>query len=127
MGITMTVDHARRRVLARAEGLIAVHDVRAHLEEERLAAGLPYGELIDGRGCRLNVSPKDVRTVVDILRTLGQASQLGPTAVIVDTEVAYGMLRMLGMLMEDACAIQPFHRQEEAEQWLAECVGVQTP
>ena len=82
MGISMTVDHARRRVLARAEGLIALQDVRVHLEEERLAAGLPYGELIDGRGCRHNVSPKDVRTVVDSLRRLGQASPLAPTAVI---------------------------------------------
>lgn len=127
MGITMTVDHARRCILARAEGPIAVDDIRTHLEEERLAAGLPYGELIDGRGCRPNVSGKDVRTIVDILRRLGQASPLGPTAVVVDTGVGYGMLRMLGILMEDVCAIEPFRRQEEAEQWLAEFRGVQVP
>jgi hypothetical protein len=127
MGITTTVDHARQRVLARAEGSIAVGDIRAHLEEERLAAGLSYVELIDGRGCSVIVSPKDVRTIVDILRRLGQTTRLGPTAVIVDTDVGYGMLRMLGMVIEDVCAIQPFHRQEEAEQWLAEFGGAQVP
>lgn len=127
MGITMTVDHARRCVRARAEGPIAVDDIRAHLEEERLAAGLPYGEVIDARGCRPTIAPKDVRTIVAILQRLGQTSQLGPTAVIVDTEVGYGMLRMLGILMEDVCAIQPFHLKEEAEQWLAEFRGAQVP
>lgn len=127
MGITMTVDHARRCVLVRAAGTIALDDIRAHLEEERLAAGLPYGELIDGRGCRPSVSPEDVRAIVDTLRRLGRGSRLGPTAVIVDSDVEYGMLRMLGLLMDGVCAIQPFRRQEEADQWLAEFRAVELP
>jgi len=50
MSMTATVDHARRRILVRAEGLITVNEILAHLEEERGLGALSYSELIDGRG-----------------------------------------------------------------------------
>ena len=64
------------------------------------------------------VSAADVRAIVDILRRLATGSRLGPTAVIVDTDLAYGMLRMLEALVGDVCAVQPFRGQRDAEEWL---------
>lgn len=98
--------------------MITLEDVLAHLEEERLAIGLSYSELIDARGYVPAFSSAQVRTIVAVLRRLAENSRLGPTAVIVDTDMGYGMLRMLEMLVEDVCAVRPFRRQEEAEQWL---------
>jgi hypothetical protein len=116
--MTTIIDHAHRRVLVKAEGTISLNDIRAHLEEERVGIGLTYDELIDARGFSTNISQKAVHTIVEALRRLGKESRLGPTAVIVDSDVGYGMLRMLSVLVEDDCQIQPFRQQEEAEQWL---------
>ena len=118
MSMTTIIDHAHRRVLVKAEGTISLNDIRAHLEEERVGIGLTYDELIDARGFSTDISQKAVHTIVEVLRRLGKESRLGPTAVIVDSDVGYGMLRMLSVLVEDDCQVQPFRRQEEAEQWL---------
>ena len=120
MTMTLTADHARRLLFVRAEGPITLHEISAHLEEEHLVGGLPYRELIDARGYRPAFTSDDVRSIVDILRRLGQTSRLGPTAIIVDSDVGYGMIRMLEILVEDVCAVRPFRRQEEAEKWLDE-------
>jgi hypothetical protein len=120
MNITTTVDHARRRVFVKATGPITLDDIRIHLGKERLGVGLAYDELIDARGYSPAFSPDDVRTIVEILRRLGKDSRLGPTAIIVDTEAGFGMIRMLGILVDEVCSIRPFHKQEEAEQWLAD-------
>ena len=119
MSMTTIIDHAHRRVLVKAEGTISLNDIRAHLEEERVGIGLTYDELIDARGFSTDISQQAVHTIVAVLRRLGKESRLGPTAVIVDSDVGYGMLRMLSVLVEDVCQVQPFRQQEEAEKWLA--------
>jgi hypothetical protein len=120
MPVTMTLDHAHRRVVVRAEGPITLADIHAHIEDERLASGLPYEELIDARGYHPAFSSADVREIVADLRHLAEHGSLGPTAVVADSDVGYGMLRMLEMLVEDVCAIRPFRGLEEAERWLSE-------
>lgn len=119
MKIRFSVDYADRLVSTRAEGAITFADISAHLEQERLAGALAYRELIDGRGATPAVSSEEVRSVVAILRRLGSDSPLGPTAVLVDSQVGYGVLRMLEALLDDVCAVKPFYQQEGAEEWLA--------
>ncbi len=65
--------------------------------------------------------PADARTIVEMLQKLGRQKALGPTAVVVSDEVSYGMLRMLGILLEDIAEVKPFRAGEEleAKQWLA--------
>src|SRR5512144_1248955 len=119
MTITLAVDHVRRLLFIRAEGFITLADIQAHLVEERFVGGLPYRELIDARGYRPAFSADDVREIVALLRRLGKDSRLGPTAIVVDTDDGFGMIRMLEILVEDVCAVRPFRRQDEAEKWLA--------
>ena len=118
MPITHTVDHTVHAMTAIADGPITLQDVRRHLEEERREAGLSYAELIDARGAIPSVSPADVRSLVGLLRDLASTQPLGPTAVIVSTDYAYGVMRMLSMLVEDICAVRPFRSIQEAERWL---------
>jgi hypothetical protein len=119
MTVTLTADHARRLLFVRAEGPITLADIRTHLEEERTIGGLPYRELIDARGYRPSFSSNDVREVVALLRDWGKSSRLGPTAIVVDSDEGYGMIRMLESLVEDVCAVRPFRQPDEAEKWLA--------
>ena len=118
MPITATYDHQHRRVIARAEGRVTLEGIREHLEEERQEPGLGFSELIDARGAIPDFSPADVRVLVAWLRWLGERTQLGPTAVLVDSELAFGMVRMVEILVEDVCLVKPFREKLDAELWL---------
>jgi hypothetical protein len=120
MNVTVAFDPARRWLVVRAQGPITLGDIRKHLEDERASGELGYAELIDARGYTPAFSSADVREIVETLRELAKAGQLGPTAIVVDTAFGFGMLRMLEMLVEDVCLIRPFYRLEDAENWLAE-------
>jgi hypothetical protein len=118
MPITATYDHSHRRVVAAAVGHITLDEIRSHLEEERLEPALVYSELFDARGAIPDFPPADIRVLVAWLRWLGERTRLGPTAVIVDTELAYGMGRMVEMLVEDVALVKPFRNKLDGELWL---------
>lgn len=118
MPITATFDHQHRRVVAAAEGHVTLDEIRTHLEEERQEPALGYSELIDARGVIPDFPPADVRILVAWLRWLGERTRLGPTAVVVDSDLAFGMVRMIEMLVDDVCQVRPFRDKLDAELWL---------
>lgn len=118
MPITAIYDHQHKRVLARAEGRITLEEIREHIEEEREEPGLRYAEIVDARGSVPDFSAADVRVLVAWLRSLGEQTRLGPTAVIVDSDLEFGMARMVETLVEDVAAVKPFRDKLDAELWL---------
>jgi hypothetical protein len=118
MPVKHTIDHKRHRMDATAVGPIAIDDIRKHLTEEHRDKGLAYRELIDACGATVNFSASDVRTTVEILRVYGREGVLGPTAIVVGNDLAYGMIRMLALLLDGVCELQPFRTRQEAELWL---------
>ena len=101
-----------------ASGNVTLPEIIQHLADERREGALPYSELIDARTATVAFSSADVRSLVDVLRGLGAMHSLGPTAVVAATDVGYGMLRILEILVEDVCLIRPFRDRLEAERWL---------
>ncbi|HVW86444.1 MAG TPA: hypothetical protein VHB50_17280, partial [Bryobacteraceae bacterium] len=83
-----------------AEGLISYEDVAAHLREERSADALDAPELIDASGATTDLTPDQVRMIVDRLMALKKSQPFGITAVVATNDVFYGMIRMLGILSE---------------------------
>ena len=71
------------------------------------------------------MTPEEIRLIVDLVRAEARRKVLGPTAVVVSTDVAFGMLRMLRMLrmreqlVEDVALIRPFRDDAAAVEWLA--------
>jgi hypothetical protein len=118
MPITATYNHEHRRVTAAAVGRITLDEVRSHLEEERQEPALAFTEVIDARGAIPDFPPADVRVLVAWLRWLAERTRLGPTAVIVDSDFAFGMIRMIEMLVEDVALVKPFRDKLAAEIWL---------
>jgi hypothetical protein len=118
MTITCSVDHKRHYMEATASGSVAWEEVRTHLLDERREHGLTYAELIDARSATPTWSSAQAREIVGLLKTLGLESSLGPTAIVVAHDYAYGMLRMLEILLDDVCLVRPFRDYREAEQWL---------
>jgi hypothetical protein len=107
-------------MVATASGPISWDEVRSHLLVERLEGGLSYLELINGRDATPTWSAAQAREIVELLAAFGRKSRLGPTAVVVSSELAFGMLRMLEILIGDICIVKPFRDCEAAEKWLRE-------
>jgi len=123
MTITSSIDHDRRCMVAIASGPIGWEEVRSHLHEERLKGGLGYPELIDARTATPTWSSAQTREIVVLLTAFGRESTLGSTAVLVSSDFAFGMMRMLRILLEDVCIVMPFRDYDAAEQWLLETTG----
>jgi hypothetical protein len=115
MPIQFTFDSERHRVEASADGPVSYVEIAVHLSQERGAGLLPFSELIDGTHGIPTFTPAQVRDLVSILRSLGAEHALGPTAVVVGSDFAYGMMRMIELLTEDVCQIRPFRSRAEAE------------
>ena len=120
MGIAFTFDQERNLLLTTAEGAVTYEEIYNHLIEERKSLGLGYPEIIDSRSATPDVTAAEVRALVMFLRGLGHVNKLGPTAFIVSTTVAFGMIRMAGTLCEDVRAIAPFWKEEDALTWIAQ-------
>jgi hypothetical protein len=117
-GIGYSVDVELRLVTTVAEGVVSVADVREHLSSEQRDSALPFRELIDARHAWIDFSPADVRDIVNLLRTLSLQHFLGPTAVVVSSPIAFGVMRMLETLVEDVCVVRPFRDFAQAENWV---------
>jgi hypothetical protein len=117
------VDHDRPYLEAVASGPVQFEEVRAHLLDERRYGGLSYPELMDARAATPDWSSRETRDIVELLGALGRDSTLGPTAVVVSGDYAFGMLRMLEIMLEilvdEVCVVRSFHSVEEARHWLS--------
>jgi len=118
MPVIHVVDYGRREVCTIARGPITLDDILKHLNQEHRNKGLAYRELIEASAATPAFSSSDVRKTVELLRAYGQEGVLGPTAIVVGSEFAYGMMRMLSILLEGICELQPFRTRQEAEEWL---------
>ena len=118
MPFTTQIDHERREIRTTVRGPVTLEDLRRHLEEGRRAGALAYPEIYDARGAQVRFTPADVRSTVGILRELRKESELGPGAIVVASDFAYGMLRMLEILAGDICPVRPFRSAEDAERWV---------
>jgi hypothetical protein len=119
MPIILNVDHERKEVDAVAIGPVSYAEVENHLLKERHFGGLPYKEFIDARGAEVLLISAEIQQIVALIRRLSQESKFGPTAVLVSTDVAFGIVRMLEMIVEDVAEVRPFREEQEAREWLA--------
>jgi hypothetical protein len=113
-----SVDAERNEVTTIAEGTATLDEIRAHLYRENSDSALPYRELIDARNAVVRLSSSELRQIVELLRSLARSRSLGRTAVVVSTDVAYGILKMLQILVEDVCVVRPFRDLAAATLWL---------
>lgn len=126
MPISERFDHERRWVETTIEGPVTFADFESHWHRELAAQGESYPELIDGQRAEVAFDAHDVRRMVEVLRLAAASRPLGPTAILVHTDVGFGMVRMLSLLVEPFCAVQPFRDRDSAERWLKE-LGGRTP
>jgi hypothetical protein len=118
MPIVFDIDRERNRIQTVAEGPITYPDVEEHISGEHGVSGLQFTELIDARRAVPKLSSGDVRQIAGLLRGLRLDFRLGPTAVLVPSDYAFGLLSMLAMFVADVCDVRPFRDEKEARMWL---------
>jgi hypothetical protein len=124
MPVTVTVDHAQRRVFVRWTGGVTYADVGRHLRIEQRDEGITYSGLVDFRGCGTNLSVDEVRALARRIRTQWSHHNRGPAAIVADDLVMYGMARLFATLCDvtgDGVGppIEVFRDIDDAEQWLS--------
>jgi hypothetical protein len=119
--IIRVIDREHNELEAVAFGPINYAEVEKHLLEEHTVDGLAYKEFIDARDAELvfALSPTEIRQIVGLVRSLSQQSKFGPTAVLVSTDFAFGIMRAMEMLLSDITDVRPFRQENLARSWLA--------
>jgi hypothetical protein len=117
--IILGVDHERRQVDSLAIGLIVYDDIKEHLLAKQFLKGFAYKEFIDARAANMRWGLNETMQIVDLVQSLTRESKLGPTAVLVLTDLNFGMLRILEATLEGVAEIRPFRDEQEARAWLA--------
>jgi hypothetical protein len=124
MPVTVTVDHAQRRVLVRCSGVVTYADIESHVQIEEPHAEVTHSGLVDLRGCGTDMSVDEVRALAYRIHTRWSHRYRGPTAIVADDDVMYGMARLFATLSEVtgngiSPPIEVFRDIEDAEQWLS--------
>jgi hypothetical protein len=120
--ITKEVDHERRRITAVWRGVFEIGTI-VNTCRERTKAGLhTYSQFIDARAASIANSPDDSQKVGVVMDRLvseekGQA-KAGATAILVGSELDYGMCRVIAAYFEPAGDIRVVYNAEEGLRWL---------
>ena len=120
----MTLFHHRERgtrcLFATESGAVTIPDLQVVVAIVRGEVGYACPELIDLRGASSDFATRQVCGLALWLEDFVKDHVLGPTAVVVATPVAFGMMRMLETLASSACTIRPFLNVDDAMRWLQE-------
>jgi hypothetical protein len=120
MPITYSFDARQGLIKTVATGEIGVADIEAHLRQITAEPWFPASALADVRETSPNVSSEEVRAIVALFRLLGPRLQGSPIAVLVGSDAAYGLVRMIELLLDDVVTITPFRDQAAAITWLSQ-------
>ncbi|MBI4659531.1 MAG: hypothetical protein HY735_11885 [Verrucomicrobia bacterium] len=117
--ISCRIDHARRRLYTRAEGVVTYAEMRAHVYTDLSSEEAAYGEIIDCSNATTNVTGADMRQLAAERKKVDERQRRpGPVAVVATDDLFYGMLRMYDVLTERIRPFRVFREMREAECWL---------
>jgi hypothetical protein len=119
VAISYVLDRDRRRVRARAEGLVTCAEFVAHFSATEPDRAAGYDELFDATGATTDLTADQVRALALRAQALRQKGPLGAVAVVATNDLAFGLARMYGLLCETVGApAGAFRTAAKAEEWL---------
>jgi len=127
MPITYSYDPSLRLVVTVAVGDVSFIEIRDHLDRVQLESWFPVPALVDTRAASADISSEEVRAIVDLLGGLAARMKATPIAVLVPSDLAYGLVRMIGLLLGDRLSIMPFRDVTLAMSWLQNNAPVSRP
>jgi hypothetical protein len=98
MPITFVIDRFRQRMWTQAEGLVTYADLSAHLDAEAREHGVDLPDLFDARDATTDITPRQVRQLVQRVQYMVRTQPFGPTAIIAINDFVFGLARMFSIL-----------------------------
>ena len=107
-------------LFTRAEGLLTFDEIIRHLNDERNANSIAHPEVFDATQASTDSTAEQVRVVVQRMIEMRRQGAFGPTAVITNNDVVFGMASMLAILSElrGGPKVQAFRTFNEGLDWL---------
>jgi len=119
MPIRYSVDRLHGRLLTHADGVVTFQDINAHLDLEQRDHNLDRPELIDARGATTRLTTEQIRRLVQRAANMLRVADLGPTAIVTNDDVIFGMARMYALLADSVgVAAEVFREVDSASRWL---------
>jgi hypothetical protein len=109
------------RTLSRGD--VGLTDVAACIEDVQREPWFPLPTLSDVREATASIPSGEVRAIAGLLRDFSPKLRGVPIAVVVASNVSYGLVRMLGLLVDDVLTIRPFRDDASALEWLRAADG----
>jgi hypothetical protein len=120
MPITYSFDAAQDLIHTAVTGDVRPGAIEDHLRAICAEPWFPAPALVDTRLAEANISSAEIRAVVEVFRKLGPRFNHAAIAVIVGSDVAFGLVRMIELMLDDVITITPFRDTASALAWLAE-------
>jgi hypothetical protein len=112
-------DQADNSLITTAEGAVTFEDINAHLDLEERNGDLNRPELIDARNASTNITAEQVRHLAHRAAAMLSRVRLGPSALVTNDDVVFGMARMYSVFAEGAGAVvEVFRDIDAATRWL---------
>ena len=121
MPIYYAFDPQQQLLETTVSGDVRFPEIREYLDRLLAEPWFPAPSVTDVCGADGNLPGHEVREIADRLRKLGPRLGGLPVAVVVGSELSYGLVRMLGLLMDDEVNLRPFRDRVGALAWLEEC------
>jgi hypothetical protein len=118
--IRFTYNSKAKILFTTAEGLVSFEEIQAHLNGEWSAHLVGSRELVDASAASTNLTSDEVKKIVATLQHMASQREFGPTAVVTNDNVLFGMASMVGILSElqGGPAIGVFRSFSEGLNWL---------
>ncbi|HEY1435217.1 MAG TPA: hypothetical protein VGG65_07565 [Thermoanaerobaculia bacterium] len=124
MPITFTLDPEQRAIRTAIRGPVTFADVQAHVDALVAANALGYPDLVDASAATgPGLFSGDIGRLAQRMGSLRQDFTIGPRAIVVTSNAAYGMVRMLAVLASAWVTLEVFRDRGQAEAWLRGFAG----
>jgi hypothetical protein len=117
MPIRFTIDHAKRLVMARAEGEVSLNDFEEFTDAVMVENAMPYRKLFDGRGSHGKYDDQDLMQLGARLSAYASIERRGALAIVPSPEYLE-LARRIVNLGKSGRPAQVFVDPEEALQWV---------
>ena len=124
MPIVYSFDAEHGLIRTVVTGHVTRADVGEYFRQVQKESYFPAPSLTDVRDASADLSGDDVRGITKDFQCFGEAMRPCPIAVVVSSELSYGLTRMISLLLDDVANIRPFRDEDAATAWLeVECAA----
>jgi hypothetical protein len=112
------IDHARRLVHTKAEGVVILQEILDCFDAVVIQNSLPYAKLFDASGAEFTLSDDDMMVLGARVSAYGSMEPRGPIALIVGSDQTGALGRRFANLGGASRPLKIFRSVEEGRKWL---------